>query len=34
LTGPWPKVPLARYGMAISFGLPHWFEHRDATAQR
>lgn len=25
LTGPWPKTPLIRYGMKVSFGLPRWF---------
>lgn len=25
LTGPWPKPALARYGVATTIGLPHWF---------
>lgn len=25
LTGPWPKTPLARYGLRLSFGLPDLF---------
>ena len=25
LTGPWPKPALARYGIATTIGLPHWF---------
>ncbi|MEG3178051.1 hypothetical protein U1872_17545 [Sphingomonas sp. RB3P16] len=25
LTGPWPKAAVARYGLAVSIGLPHWF---------
>jgi hypothetical protein len=29
LTGPWPKTPLARYGMKVSFGLPDWFRSHD-----
>ena len=31
LTGPWPKPATERYGIGLSFGLPHWF---DATKSR
>jgi hypothetical protein len=27
LTGPWPKTPLARYAIQVSFGLPAWFRN-------
>lgn len=31
LTGPWPKPALARYGVATTIGLPHWFSGAPAV---
>ena len=33
LTGPWPKTPLARYGMRVTVGLPRWFRNDEAPPQ-